>query len=287
MKTIGIIGFGTVGRAIQHGFQQVTDFRIHDNNPLISENTLDEVVNDSDYIFICVPTPTSVETGKCDISILDSVLNNIRKIGNYSHIIERKFYEKIYIIKSTITPNTTIDLQNKYSMRLVFNPEFLTERSYKLDFINTSRIILGGHQKDTSKVKELYEERFPKGSVPIYETDSTTAETVKCLANCFLAIKVLLCNEFYDICKELCLDYNEVINLVLADGRIGRSHTDVPGHDGKRGVGGLCFPKDLCATIKKAEELGINPMIMKAAWKKNLEVRKEKDWEKIKGAVSN
>jgi len=60
---------------------------------------------------------------------------------------------------------------------------------------------------------------------------------------------------------------------------------EVPGHDGKRGVGGLCFPKDLYSTIKCAENLGIDPIIMKAAWEKNLKVRPQRDWEDIKGSV--
>ena len=72
----------------------------------------------------------------------------------------------------------------------------------------------------------------------------------------------------------------------ILDGRIGNSHIDVPGHDGDYGFGGKCFPKDINAIIHKAEELGIDPTVMKAAWKKNLEVRKKLDWYDIEGAVS-
>ena len=274
---IGLIGFGTIGRAIHHGFQHTTDFRIYDKNPKISENTLEEVCKESDYVFIGVPTPMNIDTGIQDTSIIESVIDECSRISN----------KPIYIIKSTLVPGTTKQLQDKYpEIHLVFNPEFLTERSYKLDFINASRIIISGNIKDTTKVKELYRMRFPEGSVPIYLTDTTTAETVKCLANCFLASKVAICNEYYQICEALHIDYNEVINLILADGRIGRSHTDVPGHDGKLGFGGLCFCKDLNATINKAKELGVKPTIMEAVWKKNLELRPERDWEQIEWVIS-
>jgi len=274
---IGIIGFGFVGRAIHHGFAQTTNFRIYDKNPKLSENTLEETVRDSDFIFVSVPTPTNMKTGECDTSILEGVIEDIKKYLTP---------KKIVIIKSTIEPGTTKKIKDKAPhLRIVFNPEFLTERTYKLDFINTSRIILGGDYLDCLEVANLYRERFPEGSVPIYITDSTTAELVKYMSNCFLASKVMIFNEFYDICEALGVDYNEASGLVLADNRIGRSHTDVPGHDGDRGIGGKCFPKDLNALIKKAKDLGLDPIILKAIWNKNLKIRKNKDWLEIKGAT--
>jgi len=276
--TIGIIGFGIVGKALQHGFAQTTDFRIYDINPVISENTIEEVCNDSDFIFICVPTPMDGETGISDYSIVEDTIKKCRP-----HVKDSR---KILIIKSTVVPGTTELLQEKYpDVRIVFNPEFLTARSFRLDFINTSRIILGGYSDDVRTVYKLYRQRFP--NTPILCTDPTSAEAAKCFANCFFATKVALCNEFYDICEGLEIDYNNVMGLVMRDGRIGNSHIDVPGHDGDRGFGGLCFPKDINATIKKAEDVGVDPIIMKAAWNTNLRVRKNKDWLYIDGAVSN
>ena len=81
------------------------------------------------------------------------------------------------------------------------------------------------------------------------------------------------------MCEALGIDYDEIRNLVLMDGRIGNSHMDVPGFDGDRGYGGACLPKDICSLIFKAKELGIEPSVMIGAWKKNLEVRKKRDWE--------
>ena len=276
---VGIIGFGFVGRAVHHGFAQTANFYIYDVDERVSENTFEEVVSLSDFIFVCVPTPTDIETGKQDTSIIESVFEKAKSL----HIE----HEPIFIIKSTLIPGTTASLREKYpELRIIFNPEFLTERTYKLDFINASRIILGGNEIDCILVKSLYQERFPEGSVPIHIVDETTAEAVKELTNSFLAAKVSLCNEIYDICKGLGISYDQTMGLILADGRIGRSHTVVPGHDGDRGFGGKCFPKDLVATKTLAKEKGVKTPILDAAWEKNLEVRRNKDWLKIKGAMS-
>lgn len=276
---IAIIGFGIVGRAIQHGFAQTVDFRIYDTNPAISENTILETLTDSDIIFLCLPTPMDIKTGKSDLSILNSVIDSCSKILDNT--------DKIMVIKSTVPPGTTQKYIEKYpKMNIIFNPEFLTERSYRLDFINTSRIILGGYPENCEKVANLYRMRFPRASTPIFITDPTTAETVKCLANAFLSVKVSLCNEFYQICEALGVNYEEMMDMILMDGRIGKSHADVPGHDGDMGFGGKCFPKDLNAMIYKAKQLKVKPLIMNAAWKKNLEVRKKKDWLEIEGATN-
>jgi UDP-glucose 6-dehydrogenase len=229
---IGLVGFGFVGRALHHGFAQTAIFRIFDANPIVSENTFEETIRNSEFIFICVPTPLSLETGKCDTSIIDKVLNDSVPFASNS--------DKIIIIKSTVIPGTTDYFIKKYpTLNIICNPEFLTERSYKLDFINASRVILGGSIEFTERVGTLYALRFPM--TPICLTDPISAETVKYLSNCMLATKVALCNEFYDICEKLGIDYNDTMNMILMDGRIGKSHIDVPGHDGDRGFGGKCL----------------------------------------------
>ena len=267
--TIGICGFGMVGKAVAYGFSLTGDIKIYDINEKISPNTFKEIMK-CDYIFVCVPSPMDLETGKCNTSIVEETVDKASKY------IENT--ESILIIKSTIPPGTTQKYIEKYpKCRIVFNPEFLTARTNLLDFINPARIILGGSQENTKKVSELYRLRFP--STTIFFTDPTSAEMAKYTSNCFLATKVVFFNEIYDICEALNIDYNEVIKMVIADGRIGNSHYDVPGHDGDRGVGGSCFPKDINALIYKSWELGLNAIIMKAVWEKNKRVRKNHDWE--------
>lgn len=274
---IGIIGFGMIGKALHHGFSLVADFKIYDKNELLTENELLDTLQNSEFIFICVPTPMKKDTGEADISIIEDLL--------YVASITKLKKNSILIIKSTVPPGTTKKFIEKYpDLNIINNPEFLTARSYKLDFINASRIILGGDIKLTKKVEQLYRMRFLH--TPIYLTDPTTAEMVKYTANTFFATKLSFFNEIYDICQKLEIDYYDVIKMTLADGRIGNSHYDIPGNDGLRGWGNLCFPKDINALIYKAKELGIDPIILEAAWKKNLLVRKDKDWENIPGALS-
>jgi UDP-glucose 6-dehydrogenase len=107
------------------------------------------------------------------------------------------------------------------------------------------------------------------------------------MANNFLTVKTAFFNEYYDLVKELEADWNDVVEGAVADPRIGNSHTQVPGHDGKRGFGGSCFPKDINAIIQFSEVFGVEMNTLEAAWKTNLRVRPEQDWKDLVGrAVS-
>jgi nucleotide sugar dehydrogenase len=276
---IGIIGNGFVGSAIMHGFiLHLDDIMIYDKDPKRSTHSMKDLVNKSDVIFICVPTPM-FESGECDLSIVESVT---KELSGYDCI-----NKKVIVIKSTVVPGTTEGLAEKYpEMNFVFNPEFLTERKARLDFINTSRIVLGSNnQLANNVVEKLYRLRFPY--TKIIKTDFGTAQLIKYMANCFFATKVSFMNEMYQVCKAIEGDWESALEGFITDGRIGNSHIDVPGHDGDFGFGGKCFPKDLNAMIKCAEALGVSPDVMKGAWEKNKQVRKDLDWYDIPGAVSS
>jgi len=276
---IGIIGNGFVGSAILHGFiLHAPDVLIYDSDPKRSTHSLRDVVYESDVIFVCVPTPM-FESGECDLSIVEKVVDDM---SQYSVI-----NEKVVVIKSTVVPGTLESLAAKYpDMNFVFNPEFLTERKARLDFINTSRIVLGSNKSFACDIVEnLYKIRFPY--TKIIKTDFGTSQLIKYMANCFFATKVSFMNEMYQICSAIEGDWDKALEGFISDGRIGNSHIDVPGHDGDFGFGGKCFPKDLNAMIRKTESLGINPSVMKGAWEKNEEVRTNLDWYDIPGAVSD
>lgn len=272
---IGIIGCGFVGSAVAYGFSLHSEVKIYDKFQ-ITPNTLEETVNDSDFLFVCVPTPMDDE-GKQDLSAVHNALGRIQQVAET---------DKIIILKSTILPGTTRRLaQMCPNHHLVFNPEFLTERTAKLDFINTARIVLGGDNEEAlDKVEELYRNRFVH--TPIYKTTWECAELVKYMANCFFALKVSYLNEIYDVAKGLGIKYNDLKKIWLADGRIGNSHADVPGHDGDRGWGGKCFPKDMNAFIEWAEKNNFSLDTLRAAVDVNKRVRKLKDWKHIKGATT-
>lgn len=278
---IGICGFGFVGKSVVHGFSLHSDLKIYDKFQT-GLNTLDETIKESDYIFVCVPTPMS-DDGSQDLSCIYDVMENIGKLTFMCNTYKHK---KIIIIKSTVIPGTTRKIAEKYPEHsFVFNPEFLTERSSKLDFINTARIILGGSDEEAlTSVEGMYRVRFPH--TPIYKTTFEGAELVKYMNNCFFALKISYLNEIYEICEKLGLDYNDLKNMFLADQRIGNSHCDVPGHDGDRGFGGKCFPKDINALASWADKNNLNVDTLKAAIKVNERIRKVKDWENIKGATS-
>jgi UDPglucose 6-dehydrogenase len=248
-----------------------------------------EMKSFSGVFFVCLPTPM-YEDGSADISIVDRVLHEIASVPG----------ERVAVIKSTVPPGSTENWNRTFEgtgLRVIFNPEFLTEANALDDMRNQNRIVLGGPRPWINQVKYVFQNAFPK--VPIIKTSSTTAEMVKYVTNIHLAVKVLLANEFWQVCTALDkqgknIDYDKVIEYAKLDDRLGKTHWQVPGPmpaddtgEPAFGVGGSCFVKDLNALIVVSRQLGVDPKLMIAAWQKNLEVRPQRDWEKLAGrAVS-
>jgi len=275
---IGIIGRGFVGSAVANGFSPSTGYnaniRIYDKDPSRSLNSLEDTVNKSDFIFLSLPTPSNKD-GSISLKILEDSINEINAVNSNS--------ENIVLLRSTVVPGTSEAFQKKFTnIRIVFNPEFLTERSAYFDFINQSRVILGGLSEHVEKVANLYSDRF--GShLPIIKTNFQTAELIKYMNNCFFATKVSFLNEMKQISDLVDADWDNAVEGFILDGRIGHSHINVPGHDGKFGFGGSCFPKDMRALITFSDQLNLDLKTLKGAWETNLVVRPEKDWEELKG----
>ena len=284
---LGIIGNGFVGNAIAHAFIPYMEVKIYDKDPDKSYNTLTEVSNDSDVVFISVPTPMTAE-GAIDTSIIDSVFADISEVSENP--------ETVFVLKSTVVPGTTRSIKDKYpQLKIVFNPEFLTERHARFDFLNQSRIILGevsdiNHPEESSKsitkVVDLYRARF--SSTNFIVTNYETAEMIKYFNNLFFAVKVSFMNEMKLVSDKIgTVNWQKAVAGFVSDGRVGDSHLQVPGPDGKKGFGGSCFPKDINAFINFGDGLGLDLSVIKGAWETNLKVRPEKDWEKLLGrAVS-
>jgi UDPglucose 6-dehydrogenase len=276
-KNIGIIGNGFVGSAIAAGFALDANVLVYDTDSRRTTHTLEEVVRESQFIFVCVPTPMRARTGKIDVSIIRNVFDEVKSYPTRD--------DQIFIIKSTTTPTSLNQLISDHSdLRIVFSPEFLTERTARLDFINTSRIVIGGKKRDTAVVEEMFKVRFPY--TKIIQTDFITAQFIKYMANSFFATKVAFMNELHQAAETLSIDWEQAMDGFVTDGRIGNSHLSVPGHDGYRGFGGKCFPKDLNAFINMYKNIGVKPTIMSAVWEKNLEIREYHDWFDIPGATS-
>lgn len=268
---IGIIGQGFVGTAVYHKFKNYYNVLTFDLDNSKCNSTEEELINNSEVIFVCLPTPMNVD-GSCNIDIVESVVKKINEISK----------GKIVVIKSTITPGTTDNLNSKYeNITIAFNPEFLTERNANEDYENQNRIILGGPRPATTKLKQVFSKVFPKAE--IIKTDSTHAEMVKYLINTFLSVKVSFANEIYQLCGKLNIDYDKVVEYAIHDERLGNSHWSVPGHDGDFGFGGHCFPKDLSALISLSNELGTLNNVLKSTNDTNNMVRVNRDWENMKG----
>jgi UDPglucose 6-dehydrogenase len=273
INKIGIIGHGFVGQAISFGFSSTVPVNIHDKDEKVSMNTLEDTVNKSDIVFVAVPTPMK-EDESIDLSIVESVFSDIERVNRRE--------DNVIVLKSTVIPGTTDYLQQKHpSLNIVFNPEFLTERKAKFDFLNQARVVIGGQEEHTQKVAELYNMRFK--SPRIIFTDCKTAELIKYFNNVFFAVKVSFANEIKRICEAIGADWDQALAGFVADGRVADSHLKVPGPDGKPGFGGTCFPKDLCAFKSFVKSEGFNCNVIDAAWQTNLEVRPERDWEMLKG----
>ncbi len=275
MAVVGIVGHGYVGKAVEFGFKPKNEILVHDK--YLPSLDLPKVVENSEFIFVCVPTPMDKKYEKIDLSIVEDVVRSI------TNLARKKKRSPVIVIKSTVVPGTTRTLSKKYSWpKMLFNPEFLTEDNYLFDFVNADRIVVGGDVGEVrQQLVDLYRESFTKTT--IFQTDPTTAEMVKYMANTFLATKVIFANEMFELCQKFGIKYEEVKKMVAADEQIVDSHFDVTT---QRGFGGKCFPKDMVALLGLARKLKVPMELLEAVWKKNLKIRKVRDWEQIPGAVS-
>ena len=253
-KTVAIVGYGAVGRSIGRLFPDAVAY----DGPLNIGSR--DAVNASQFAFVAVPTPARFD-GSCDCSTVDEVVGWIES--------------EIIIIRSTVEVGTTERLRRETGKRIIFQPEYGPGETPDHHFRDprTARwVILGGERADTIPVADLYKTTF-NAELVIQQTDSRTAELTKYMENCFLALKVTFCHEFYDIATAVGVDYNELRELWLLDPRIGRSHTFV--NPEERGFGGKCLPKDLTALIHTAISSGYTPALLQAALAANAAMRHE------------
>lgn len=261
---IGIIGSGFVGGAIGRGFAQTVDVKVFDIDPKRYTHKYEEVVA-QDIVFVCLPTPM-LKTGECDTSIIERALDQLSStLSSYDR--------KITCIKSTVPPQfLRRNFQRWPNLEIVYSPEFLTERTADLDLMQSSRFIFGTKDLCTpSMMNELFALRFPR--VRQVNVTWEEASLIKNATNVFFTVKLSFANELAQLCDALGLDFKSVGSEVLNDGRIGRSHFQVPGHDGNKGWGGHCFIKDCNSWINFSKELGVDPTMARAAWEKNIEAR--------------
>ncbi|MHB8407893.1 MAG: Rossmann-fold NAD(P)-binding domain-containing protein [Acidiferrobacterales bacterium] len=283
--TVGLVGHGYVNKAVEAYFtsqKNKCNVRICDkDHPELG--SLEDLVKEAELIFVAVPTPMRKD-GSCYTGIVEKV---VREIRNEAERQGRPTDSFIVILKSTVPPGFTAGLQKKNpDMRILFSPEFLTEKNSIADFVGTNRMIFGGDEEDAlvacKYVAHVFPQKVMDNRLLLMRTEPTAAEMVKLFTNGILMTKVLFSNEIFQICKKLEVPFEEVRKLACLDRRIGASHTMVPGPDGHLGAGGHCFPKDIHSLQFVAKELGVQEKLITAVVERNEELREDKDWLQMK-----
>lgn len=235
--TTGIIGLGFVGNAMYQSFLKlgVKQVNVYDKFKDGGIGSFENVVK-SDILFLALPTPYNESKKSYDYDPLEETLQLLKNI-NYSGAI---------VIKSTVVPETTFNLEKKFNLGLIHNPEFLTARSAEKDFHEQTHIVLGKGQlvgdENLNMVKNFYQIFYPSTTLSL--CSALESESMKIFCNSFYAIKVQIFTEFYQLCQKNGSNFNVIRDLMLKNNWINTMHTNIPGPDGQISYGGFCFPKD-------------------------------------------
>mgnify|MGYP001202127509 FL=1 len=260
---VGIVGYGFVGKAVEYGFSKNTEiFKV---DPLLNTSLKDLQNFLPDIIFACLPTPM-VKKG-LDSSIIEKAFSEMDKLS----------FKCPIVIKSTVLPHIIHKIIKDTKLKIVYNPEFLREKHFKHDFTNPQMIILSGNKKEVNEVKKIYQNNSICKNFNFKIMDISSASLIKYAINSFLATKVIFFNELKEIFDNQAkgMKWSDFIDIICEDSRIGSSHLNVPGHDGRKGFGGACFPKDTYALMKYSEDIGMKLNLLDKAIKINNEIRNE------------
>ena len=235
-----------------------------------------QAVAESEVCFIAVGTPPR-DTGEPDLTYVENVARDIAASMNRYHLIVEK---STVPVQTGRWVRTTIERYNK--ARIPFdvasNPEFLREGSAVEDFLHPDRVVIG---VETERARDLLVEIYRPLNAPLVITDIASAELIKHAANAFLAMKISFVNALAVICEAAGADVRQVAEGVGMDRRIGRAFLNAG-----VGYGGFCFPKDLRAFIRIAEELGYDFKLLREVENIN-EDMKQRFVRKIRGALWN
>lgn len=289
---VGIAGAGFVGSTCYQVFKDLENYEVcvfdnnKENSKLFKELPSSNFVSfdklaECDVVFVCVPTPMVSSTGECDTSIVESCVAQLRSKNKNNSIV----------IKSTVVPGTTKRLNFSYG-NVFFNPEFLTEANALEDFKNLEYQIIGINEENVETFnedsplllvyKDCYNQKLLK-SDELFVMDSTSAEAVKYVRNCYLATRLSFFNEVKQVCDALDINYEKVAHYAGLDPRVGQHYNKID--ESKPFYSKVCLPKDINALIYLAKKLNVNPNVLEGSWKTNLERSEgfERDWETMVG----
>lgn len=207
-----------------------------------------------DIVFLCVGTPARLDGG-ADLGQIEDVARHIAPLLNgYTLLVE----------KSTVPVNTAQWIGGivrrlagpAHEFDVASNPEFLREGSAVDNFLHPDRIIIGADtERARARLLRLYRSGF---DCPVVVTDVKTAELIKHASNAFLATKISFINVIADLCEPLRMDVTAVAEGMGLDRRIGEQFLAAG-----LGYGGSCFPKDLKALVRTAEDLGVDVALLR------------------------
>lgn len=254
---ICVIGYGTVGKAITAAFDKSDELDYDIVDPAIKEydQDLQEVMQSCDAAVICVPTPPHTD-GELDDSIVVSTVDNIAGLG------------KPILIKST-TDIASLEYFKRMYTNVCYSPEFLRNDHAAEDFLQEEKFIIGGEMDQVEGWANVF-----VNCQPIFDVmfiDIVEAGYVKFAENAFLAMRVTFFNDLFNLMQKASpqLNYDSVVYSLGLDKRIGHSHNQVPGPDGKFGWGGHCLPKDVQGFLHWANRNGTDLPLLSAVQKIN------------------
>lgn len=241
---IGIVGHGFVGQAVEYAFTHpLVDFTYYDPKYKTSVETLQDSPKNEhpQCFFICAPTPSN-DDGSVDSTIVEAAVANCLV-----------YSDALVVIKSTVTPAAIDRLYSAMNReqvdRFIYNPEFLTEKNAKADFVSAKFHVMGGMPDAVNDLIDVYEIFGACESNDYHRMTAYEASFVKYTINSFLSTKITFFNQLYDLVNLYGCNYNTIVRAAGKDDRVGMGHTRVPGFDGKRGFGGACLPKDTRAFL--------------------------------------
>ena len=232
-----------------------------------------EAVRHSEVIFLALPTPPA-EDGSADLSYVKGVAGNIAKMLR----ADPSLGYKVLVNKSTVPVGTADEvrsilhqegLKSGLHFDVVSNPEFLREGVAVDDFMKPERVVIGSSSKRATSIMHSLYEPFVRQGNPIVDMDERSAEMTKYAANSFLATKITFMNEIANLCEKVDADVDKIRVGIGLDSRIGKQFL-YPGI----GFGGSCFPKDVNALKRTADENTYDFQILNAVLDVNAKQRR-------------
>jgi UDPglucose 6-dehydrogenase len=228
---IGLLGRGTVGKAVYEGLEYL-GHEMSFFDPAYEGSRIDHVLG-TECVFICVPTDQAAN-GDCDTGIVDRVVKELDDHG----------YTGLVSIKSTVIPGTTDRLQKQHPrLRMSMVPEFLRAKSALADFVyNHDLLVVGTYTREDADLLVEIHGSFPEN---IARVTPTEAEVIKYFNNVHHAMSVTFANITYDVCNKLGANYMSVYKAITKRDCINPAY--LMANKNMRGYGGHCLPKDTSA----------------------------------------